>query len=773
MIGPGMSHATHQAAIPRVIHQTWKTLDVPSRFLGWQRTWWDRNPGYAYRLWTDDAIAAFVEREFPDLVPLFRGYRDQISRVDLGRYLILTRLGGVYADLDCECLRPIDSLVHGQQFVIGVEPAEHERLDKAVRRGLRNILCPSFIASVPEHPFWAHVIAQVAAARDAPDVLDATGPFLLTRAHQTYRAAPPVTVVPAERLYPLSKDDCWTGRSFDLGFWEAATRQAAMVHYWEGTWFRGHAQASPPLPQQIPVRLTAGESAPPATASRDDARPLISCLMVTRNRADLARFAIAAFLRQTYRQRELVIVDDGPDDALARYVQALARPEIRMLRLPDEGAPLGELRNRAVDEARGRYVAQWDDDDLADPQRLECQYQVLRQTGSHACLLGRWMMWWPERQRLAISRARPWEGSLVCEKAALPRYPTIRRGEDTPVVEHLLRAARVATIDLPRLYTYVVHGTNTFDAGHFGAHWQRATARFIGSRYRAVLGEMAKRLPIEAYALALRDAQAACVRPARRRAAGKVLILIPAKNAVRFLPRSLELLAGLDWDPGRLSVAFLESDSTDGTHAWLEARLPELQRRYARAEVFRKDYGSQPAGPRWTAEIQRRRRGILADARNQLLAAALRDEDHVLWLDADLIDYPATLLSRLVDSGHDIVVPRCDLPDGRIFDLNTFRFDPDRTIAEDPRWMTDGAFMPLSGIGRRYLDADLGRESVPLDGVGGTALLVRADLHREGLRFPSEPYRGYLETEGLAAMAADMGITCYGLPGLRVIHADA
>jgi glycosyltransferase involved in cell wall biosynthesis len=495
--------------------------------------------------------------------------------------------------------------------------------------------------------------------------------------------------------------------------------------------------------------------------------------MVTRNRADLARFAIAAFLRQTYRQRELVIVDDGPDDALARYVQALGRPEIRMLRLPDEGATLGELRNRAVDHARGAYVAQWDDDDLADPQRLECQYQVLRQTGARACLLGRWMMWWPERQRLAISPARPWEGSLLCEKAAMPRYPTIRRGEDTPVVEQLLRTARVATIDLPRLYTYVVHGANTFDAGHFDVHWQRATARFIGSRYRAVLGEMSKRLPVEAYARALRDAQAASVRPAIRRASGKVLILMPVKNAVRFLPRSLELLAGLDWDPTRLSVAFLESDSTDGTHAWLEARLPELRQRYARAEVFRKDYGFQPAGPRWAPEIQRRRRGILADARNQLLAAALRDEDHVLWLDADLIDYPATLLSRLVDSGHDIVVPRCDLPDGRMFDLNTFRFDPDRTIAEDPRWMAEGVFMPSAGVGRRYLDADLGRESVPLDGVGGTALLVRADLHREGLRFPSEPYRGYLETEGLAAMAADMGIVCYGLPGLRVIHADA
>lgn len=763
--------ASHPS-IPRVIHQTWKTADVPASMHRWQRSWWDRNPGYAYRLWTDDAIVAFVEHEFPELMPLFRGFRQPIARVDLGRYLILQRLGGVYADLDCECLRPVEGLIHGRQFVIGAEPPEHERLEGAVRRNMREILCPSFIASVAGHPFLAHVIACISAARDEPDVLDATGPFLLTRARRTYASAAPVTIVPAEQLYPLSKTDCWTGRTFDLGLWEQATRQAAMVHYWEGTWFRPESNAGLQLPPQIMVRVTDGPSAPAPAGSRN-VPPLISCLMVTRDRGHLARFAVASFLRQTHPQRELIIVDDGPDDSLARYVEALARPDIRMLRRPDERLPLGQLRNIAIDHARGGYVAQWDDDDLADPRRLEFQYRALRRTGSQACLLCRWMMWWPERQRIAISSVRPWEGSLVCEKASMPRYPSLRRGEDTPVVEQLLRTARVATLDIPRLYTYVVHGDNTFDADHFDPHWRKATARFAGSRSRAVLEELGKRVPIEAYARAVRDVRSADERRPRSRPSTSLLVLIPAKNAVRFLPRCIDLLDALDWDPGRMSVAFLESDSTDGTHAWLEARMPQLRQRYARAEVFRKDYGFHLAGPRWTPAIQRRRREILADSRNELLAAALRDEDHVLWLDADLVDYPPTLASRLVGSGHDIVVPRCELPNGQIFDLNTFRFDPDRTIAEDPRWLIDGIFSPPPGVGRRYLDADLGRESVPLDGVGGTALLVRADLHREGLRFPTTPYRGYLETEGLAMMAADLGIPCRGLPGVRVVHADA
>lgn len=59
---------------------------------------------------------------------------------------------------------------------------------------------------------------------------------------------------------------------------------------------------------------------------------------------------------------------------------------------------------------------------------------------------------------------------------------------------------------------------------------------------------------------------------------------------------------------------------------------------------------------------------------------------------------------------------------------------------------------------------------VPLDGVGGAMLLVYADVHREGLMFPPFPYKGRIETEGLAIMAWDMGYGAYGLPNVEVLH---
>jgi len=55
--------------------------------------------------------------------------------------------------------------------------------------------------------------------------------------------------------------------------------------------------------------------------------------------------------------------------------------------------------------------------------------------------------------------------------------------------------------------------------------------------------------------------------------------------------------------------------------------------------------------------------------------------------------------------------------------------------------------------------------------LGGTALLVKADLHREGLIFPAYSHRGYIETEGLAMMAHDMGYQCWAMPAVRIVHA--
>ncbi len=251
----------------------------------------------------------------------------------------------------------------------------------------------------------------------------------------------------------------------------------------------------------------------------------------------------------------------------------------------------------------------------------------------------------------------------------------------------------------------------------------------------------------------------------------RVLILTPVKQAVQHLPTYFAALERLSYPRGRLSLGLLDSDSTDDTFDALVVRRPELDARFRRFTLLKRDFGFRmpPHVPRWAPQFQLARRTVLAKSRNHLLIGALADEDWVLWLDVDVVDYPPDVLERLLATGKDIVMPHCVVrPGGSTFDLNAW-----------------------SHHGRLHLE-DLrgGPELVPLDAVGGTMLLVRADAHRDGLSFPPFLYGrasplardptpmtgdgiGEVETEGLGLMARDMGYECWGMPNLEIVHADA
>jgi glycosyltransferase involved in cell wall biosynthesis len=247
----------------------------------------------------------------------------------------------------------------------------------------------------------------------------------------------------------------------------------------------------------------------------------------------------------------------------------------------------------------------------------------------------------------------------------------------------------------------------------------------------------------------------------------KVLILTPVKNAAKYIDSYFQRLVKLTFDHSHLSVALLESDSTDGTYERLLEKVDIFRPQFRSLSLFKYDYKvvQPPAMERWDSAWQLARRGILARSRNQLLMRALDDEDWVLWLDVDVIEYPDDLLQRLLEPGLDVVHPECVREyGGPSYDLNA--------------WKSNGKLrmQDLRGTGK----------PVRIDSVGGTALLVRADLHRDGLVFPCFRYgvespairhphplwgKGEIETEGFAAMARDMGIQCWGLPDLEILHA--
>jgi mannosyltransferase OCH1-like enzyme len=181
--------------IPKLIHQTYKTRDIPRKWLKYQRKVQALHPGWTYTLWTDEDNLKFVANEYPTFLGVFTKLPRNIMRADVIRYLLLHRLGGLYLDLDYEMLKPFDLLDH--ELLI---PAEEDETDKQGK--LR--LCNAFMAATPGNAFFGRAIDDLKSnpplAADA-DVEASTGPGFLTR---VYRRVPKENVnvfIPAPPLF--------------------------------------------------------------------------------------------------------------------------------------------------------------------------------------------------------------------------------------------------------------------------------------------------------------------------------------------------------------------------------------------------------------------------------------------------------------------------------------------------------------------------------------------------------------------------------------------
>ncbi|KAF4123535.1 mannan polymerase complexes MNN9 subunit [Geosmithia morbida] len=275
-----------------------------------------------------------------------------------------------------------------------------------------------------------------------------------------------------------------------------------------------------------------------------------------------------------------------------------------------------------------------------------------------------------------------------------------------------------------------------------------------------------------------------------------VLILTPM---ARFYYEYWDNLLKLSYPHGLITLGFILPKTKEGNAATaaLQQEIHRTQKlgpekqRFKSIIILRQDIdpplSSQDEGERHKLSNQKARREVMAKARNSLLFTTLGPSTSwVLWLDSDVVETPATLIQDLASHDKPIIVPNCfqryrnpdtGKMDERAYDFNSWQdsdiaqemaaeMGPDDIIVEGYAEMaTYRALMAYMVTDAK--DADM---VVPLDGVGGTALLVKADVHRDGAMFPAFPFYHLIETEGFAKMAKRLGWQPYGLPNYKVYH---
>jgi glycosyltransferase involved in cell wall biosynthesis len=214
---------------------------------------------------------------------------------------------------------------------------------------------------------------------------------------------------------------------------------------------------------------------------------MVSCLTVTREgKLEDLRRAVRCFDDQTVTERELVIVHDGGDE-LDQGIRSLAGEfadcRIRIERAAP-GLTLGALRNLSVECAEHDLICQWDDDDLYHPRRLEVQLEELRREDADFCFFTDQLhyfeptgeMYWDDWS-VEVYPMSLIQGTMLGKREHLGRYPELSRGEDTPVVNDLVRrGCRVARLEeRGYLYIYVYNERNAWDVQHHAdiSAWKR------------------------------------------------------------------------------------------------------------------------------------------------------------------------------------------------------------------------------------------------------------------------------------------------------------
>lgn len=228
--------------IPKIIHQIWVGSPLPEKYFVWMRTWMDWF-GWEYKLWTDADIKnlSLYNRE------LYNRARSYGEMTDILRLEILLHYGGLYVDVDFECLKKgmFEEFGRSFDFYVGFEPIEHGTIN-----GIPKI-CNAIIAATPYHPLIKDLIVNMKAnwvQHEYETGVQKAGPDYFSRTILDYEkgslGSPEKRsdnthyrnmYLPCTFLYPFSDPDLKRNPGRDEVLANISTETAG-IHYWIGSW---------------------------------------------------------------------------------------------------------------------------------------------------------------------------------------------------------------------------------------------------------------------------------------------------------------------------------------------------------------------------------------------------------------------------------------------------------------------------------------------------------------------------------------------------------
>jgi len=119
--------------------------------------------------------------------------------------------------------------------------------------------------------------------------------------------------------------------------------------------------------------------------------PAVTAIITTFNRSSFVKEAIGSVLSQSFRDFELLVLDNSSTDDTRSVVESFKDKRLNYIR--HEPLNISQARNLGVRQAKGKYIAFLDDDDLWLPDKLEKQLEVFEEGDDALALVYGGLLW--------------------------------------------------------------------------------------------------------------------------------------------------------------------------------------------------------------------------------------------------------------------------------------------------------------------------------------------------------------------------------------------
>ena len=131
--------------IPKIIHHIWMGKnEIPDLNIKCAESIKKTNSDFEYKLWKDDDVNNMMKNDFPEYYEKFNELPRMIMKIDMFRYFLMYKYGGLYTDMDYYMFKGFDLLKYNV-----VIPCNKEN-----RYGIPTCLGNCIFASKPGHKFW-------------------------------------------------------------------------------------------------------------------------------------------------------------------------------------------------------------------------------------------------------------------------------------------------------------------------------------------------------------------------------------------------------------------------------------------------------------------------------------------------------------------------------------------------------------------------------------------------------------------------------------------